>query len=247
MPSKEVAKVDEASGLPLAPLVGYRALDADPARMKEVIAENIAGGISEFDLDRVKVPSGGGITWEVPTLDGLTTTPDLGGIIIWYRDVRSYWKQSFDEGGGQPPDCSSADAHTGIGDPGGACATCPMSQFGSANKGRGQACTQSRQLFILRQGSVIPILLSAPPTSLKNIRNYMMRLSGNLVHYYGVVTNLTLVKDKNNEGIEYGKIVPHAVSMLPEDQLEVIKDLRRSMMGGLQTLDVEPTQAAGAK
>src|SRR6267142_5673038 len=38
--------------------------------------------------------------------------------------------------------CQSLDARVGVGEPGGNCATCPMSRFGSAKKGKGQACTE---------------------------------------------------------------------------------------------------------
>ena len=238
MPS-ELATIDQDSGLPLVALSGYRALDAEPEMIKEILKENISSGLTEFDLDRVKVPSGGGTVWEEPTLEGIRNTESITGIIIWYRDSRAYWKVGFDDsGGGSPPDCSSVNSDVGIGDPGGRCSSCPLSQFGTAEHGKGQACKQVRQIFMLRPASIIPMVITAPPTSLKGIRNYMMRLSGRMVPYYGVTTRLMLEKDKNQDGITYGKIIPEAVERLDEDQFKKIQGIRSSMIGALENINI---------
>lgn len=232
--TKEIAKIDEDSKLPIVKLSGYRALDADPERVTQILKENLAGGITEFDLERVKVPSGGGTAWEVPTLEGPKNVDEITGVMIWYRDARTYWNKPFDEGGSAPPDCSSSDTVTGIGTPGGACQTCPLSQFGSADKGQGQACRQIRQLFILMPDSIFPMVITAPPTSLRAMKNYSMKLSGALVNYFDVTTTLTLEKDKSADGIVYAKIVPKAVSRLTAEQSEAITLFREPLIDTLK-------------
>jgi hypothetical protein len=239
--NKAVAKIDPDSQLPLVQLTGYRALDADPEMIKEVLRENMDSGVTEFDLDRVSVPSGGGTAWEVPTLSGPKNMDAIEGVMVWYRDARAYWEQSYDlSGGGSPPDCSSTDLVVGTGKPGGDCNKCPLAQFGSAEKGKGQACKQMRQIYMLREDSVLPTVITAPPTSLRAMRNFNMKLSGSLVPYYGVTVQLKLEKDKNENGIEYAKIQPKAISRLNEEQFEQVKGIRQALIGTLDGVDLSP-------
>ena len=68
------------------------ALQADLAAVKQVLAENLgAGGMSEFDLQRIKIPAGGGIAFEVTDLDGEKSVPKIKAVILLHRDVRGYW------------------------------------------------------------------------------------------------------------------------------------------------------------
>ena len=112
---------------------------AEGGDLQEIIADNLGGEqITPFDLDRVTVPAGGALSWEVPTLDGEESVKEIEGIVIYWRTARAYWEQGLDEsGGGSPPDCSSDDGQIGIGTiaatvQGGQCSACPMNQFGSA-------------------------------------------------------------------------------------------------------------------
>ena len=70
----------------------------------------------------------------IATLEGEESAKTVEGIIVGWRPARIYWKKGLNEGGGKlPPDCTSIDGFIGIGDPGGACATCPFSKFGSSS------------------------------------------------------------------------------------------------------------------
>lgn len=236
---KDITTIDPDSNLPIVKLTGYRALDADPKKLKAVFAENMAGGMSESDFDRVIVPSGGGITWEVPSLkDGVKTTDELIGVMVYYRDTRAYWQNSFDKsGGGSPPDCSSIDLVLGIGKPGGQCHVCPLAQFGSAEKGRGQACKQMRQIYFLMPNSLWPVVVTAPPTSVNIMRNFNMRLSGALIPYHSITMSLSLEKDKNADGITYGKIVPKAVGRIHQDNIGTVEGIREMLKQALKRTD----------
>src|SRR5438105_3518535 len=83
------------------------ALASDPRAMLAVITENLGGDkITERDLDRIKMPSGGGLAWEVP---GLGDQPDsektIEGVIVYHKTTRAYWPGDY-EGGNEPPQCS---------------------------------------------------------------------------------------------------------------------------------------------
>jgi hypothetical protein len=202
---------------------GYLALNYDLVELKSFIEDNLAGqDVSEFDLQRLNVPSGKAQTyrWEVPTLEGSEAVSEISGIIVFQKQTRAFWPQSIDDGGGNvPPSCSSPDAKFGFGkqwatredpDPDGeprrvACAQCPNAQFGS-DGGRGQACKQTSQLFLLMETGVLPAVVQVPPTSLGAIKKYMLALANAGVRYDQVVTTLGLEKRANAGGTEYAQI-----------------------------------------
>lgn len=211
-----------------------------PALVKEhrdaimlAVRENLGGAeIRPMDLDRVSVPAGGGLYWMVKSLDHPDGAPvkELTGIIVFQRRGRSYWKQGLGEGGGgTPPDCSSEDAIYGVGDPGGACEACHLAQFGSSAKGKGQACSEKRMLFLLRPGAALPTVVMIPPSSLKNLKPFMLRLASEGVPYFAVEVAIGLEKAKNQDGIEYGAVTFNMRSKISGDQLQQIIGLAADM------------------
>lgn len=192
----------------------FRALQVPAKQLVQTLQNNLGGaGLKAFDLDRVKVPSGGGIAWEVPGLKGPQITQTLEGIILHSKDNRSYWAKKYggDGGGNQPPDCSSTDMTHGIGQPGGDCLRCAFAQFGSAidqqgKPAKGQACKHVRLMLFLRADDMIPLLISVPPSSVKLAQKYFLRLAGANLPYQTVTTQLRLVKTRNAGGTEYAQI-----------------------------------------
>lgn len=212
--TKELAKRQE---------VEFPALAADPKELAEALQENLGGGsISPFDLDRIGIPAGGGLAWNVPTLDGgEDAEKELLGIVVHVQNARAFWRNPFGSGeGAVPPDCTSDDAVTGVGDPGGACAQCPYAAFGSDSRQRGQACKLVQRLFLLRPGASLPVVVNLPPGSLKNARKYLLRLVSNGKRASSVLTRLTLEKDKNADGIVYSKAVFAMAGELAPPQAE---------------------------
>jgi len=210
--------------------IAVRALTSESnlEMVQAAISENVgAGGITEFDFDRIKIPTGGGVTFNVTTLEGEAAEKSIVGVIVLARDSRAYWKVPLEQSGGStPPDCHSNDGFTGIGSPGGDCAKCPFAQFGSDTKvvngvtmqGRGQACKAIRQLFILRSDSLLPVVLALPPTSLKAAKQYMLRLAGQGVPYWAAVTRIGLEHAQNAGGIKYSRATFAFAGMLNEEQ-----------------------------
>ena len=220
--------------------------------LAEVIRENIGDGgrMTPFDLDRVKVPTGGGKIWSIPTLDGEDDQRELTGVIVAWRDARAFWETPFaSSGGGTPPDCSSQDSIIGFGmygvgselHPDGKCASCPMAQWGSKvnEKGeetRGQACKQMRVLFLLQPDALLPLALFAPPTSVAALRKYFMRLSTQGVPYYGVVTGLQLGEASSGDGITYSQVVPRMVNRLTDEDKLAVRSYANSLSSALDAV-----------
>lgn len=237
----------------------YAIMQADPAELQEALEVNSGGQrISPFDLDVVKLPSQGMTIWSIPDLiEGEINTKTIEGIVILQRGIRSYWAMGLDEkdsGGSSPPDCSSQDGVTGFGLPTGhpdlepqqydadgqprpmeayrgqfECAACPLAAFGSAKKGNGQACKQNKLLFVLTPESSLPIVIKVPPSSLKPVQSFMLRLSGKGIPMYGVVIGLSLKKVQNSTGIDYSEIVPALVKQLSPDETARMKAVHHSL------------------
>lgn len=211
----------------------YRALSVPVQQLTSFLQENVgAQGLRPQDLDKVKVPSGGGSTWEVPTLKGPQPYQVLEGIVLHFKDVRAYWKEK--DGGNKPPDCSSPDSRHGVGDPGGDCLKCPFAQFGSATDDRGnavggQACKQMRLFLFLREDSMIPLLVALPPTSLQNAKKYFLRLVDNGYPYYGVTTQLRLEPAKNPQGKPYSKATMAMGRKLEPEEFQKVQAIGQVM------------------
>ncbi len=217
----------------LVPLEEYAVMQMDPADLEEILSENLGSDdLTEFDLDRVKIPSGGATQWRVPTLEGEVETKTLDGVIIYWKNARAYWSTKFGEGD-NVPDCTSTNGEYGVGDPGGDCKYCPLAQFGSA-PGGGQECTQMRMLFIVRPDSLMPVVVVLPPTSIKPARQYFLRLAGAQKPYWAVVTRLTLERTKNKDGIEFSVAHPQLLKSLDGETAEHFRRLAQSMRPAFQ-------------
>jgi hypothetical protein len=219
VPSTDVVKFGDAFAL----------ATVDVPAVAEAVRVNLAGAdVSAALLDRIKVPSGGGLAWEVPTLDGVDPRKTIQCVILRHQNVRAYWRESLDDtGGGQPPDCHSPDNRLGYGDPGDSlrsegkgCADCPYSQFGSADggDGRGQACKQMDQLFVVLADETLPMALSLPPTSLKSAQQFQFRLGGKGKMLHHVITEIGLEKVQGNGVPDYARATFRVAGVLSPEE-----------------------------
>lgn len=231
---KETAKASTAIAKPQAAAVSVRgelisvddwALVSSPEAL-EATTYNLQGEtLSEFDLDRVRVPAGGGTFFAVPVLGKSEPQPaeSIRGIILSVSSRRAYWEDANPSGA--PPDCSSVDGVQGIGTPGGSCAGCPFNEFGSAIKqdgsqGNGKRCRESRVILMLREEDRLPIAVIAPAGSLKNVKKYLMQLP---VFMYAAVTELKLEKEKSTDGIAYSKIALRYIGHIDPETAKSVK------------------------
>lgn len=195
------------------------AIDAD---VMDAIQEELQG-LGQIPFDTVKVPSGGGIMFELPGDDpeNPDMTKELVGVILHHHPVNSYWADSY-TGGNTPPDCASFDGVTGVMFETGevtSCATCPRNQFGSGKDGVGKACKNAHRLYILREGEMLPTIFNIPPTGIKAFKEYIAKrivLKGKRAHK--VVTKITLKKAQNAGGIAYSAPVFGKVGDLAPEQ-----------------------------
>jgi len=186
--------------------------------------------INAGDLVKVKVPSGGGTLWEIPTINGAEGAKELTGVIIHMRRNRAYWP-GREPVGGEAPQCRSDDMKVGIGDPGGACDVCPLNQFESATSddgspGRGKACKETVQVFLLREGDKLPTVVRFPPGSLGDFKKWRLQLD---VPYFYCVTSLSLHSDKNESGTKYSKIQAELKEVLDGEAREGIVSYVKTM------------------
>jgi hypothetical protein len=209
----EVALV-KASDFPfLANIVSNPDVD-----LPTILEENLGGeDFSPFDLERIVLPGSGGTIWEVSTIDGPKNVDKIRGIVLSVQRARAYWESEMD-GEGTPPDCSSNDGVHGFGNPGGECITCPLNQFGSG-KNNGKACKEIKNIFLLTENSMLPVILQVPPTSLKIWKKYAVQLMGhNFRSIHGVVTEFTLEKCKAKSGFTHSRLVLKCKEDLTDEQ-----------------------------
>lgn len=221
MASKELARIEPG---------GYLALNQDPAEVLAIIDENIGGQeVGEFDLPRIKVPSGGARTWEIPALGGgVDSEQVLEGIVVHFKLTRAYWPPEQENG--TPPACRSDNGIIGIGDPGGQCKTCPLAQFGSAVDEKtgaqrpGQACNAKEIWFMLRPGSFLPVVVALPATSLKAAKQYRIGALGSSgMRMAQVVTAIELEPARNADG-DYAVAKPKVAGLLTPDEAKAAMD-----------------------
>lgn len=212
-------------------------LDADSD-----VAETFAANLGEdspgiFDLDRIKVPAGGGTAWEVPTLDGIDHRRSLTGVILAVIARRAFWSSSLDESdsSGDPPDCASDDGKIGRGLYGvgsklhedGKCGTCPMNAFQPVRGRRTKPCKEQRLMLFLMEGTMLPVVMQFAPTSMQEMKTYLTRLAQSNVPYYRAVTNLSLRKVDGSP--PFSVVVPTIGGQLDRDSAAQLRSMGESV------------------
>lgn len=210
------------------------------ANMGEAFVEEMAG--LDLSFDRVKIPSGGGLAFEVPGDD--PESPDLVkelvGIIVDHHPINVYYANPY-TGGNTPPDCSSEDGKVGTGTPGGDCATCPLNQWGSdPDGGRGKACQNRRRIYLLREGETLPVLLTLPTTSLKAFSDYIAkRVLAKGKRSYEVITKITLRRATSASGIAYSQAQFAVAGYLDAEKAKQAQEMSESIKAYTRALKVQ--------
>lgn len=226
----------------------YAMMVQDRAMLQELIQANLGNQrLDIFNLQFIRVPSGAGVPpsgpvlWTIQSIEGTEMKEEFEGIIVSWFQPRSYWATQFEQRqGASPPDCKSNDGLVGVGNPGGDCMTCKFAQFKSAAKGDGQACRQSRFLFVMMPGSYVPCVVRAPVTSIKAIQQYFTQSIGLGMTYFHCVTKFRLERDKNAGGTVYAKIAPTMARKLNEDEIIKTAHYMRMFQPLLQTVEQDP-------
>ncbi len=212
--------------------------------MSATMAEELNG--LEGGFDRVKIPSGGSTMFELPadTDDEPETVKEFSAVILYHHPLLQYYREKY-TGGSNPPDCGSFDGVTGEGDPGGACAKCPLAQFGSGEN-NGKACKSRRRVFLLREGEIFPLILSLPTGSLKEFTRYIKRLLSKGKKSNMVVTRFTLKKAINASGIAYSQAQFTVDRPLTGEEQALISGLTEQVRGYSLHMGFEADESAEA-
>ena len=201
----------------------------------EAIKVNLGeGGMEATGLPKISIPAGGGQSFDVPTLEGTEPKKTVEGVIVNFNDFRTYWEEGFD-GSGTPPDCYSTDSRVGVGTPGGECSSCPLSQWGSASDGKGQACNLKRKLMIVPEDRNLPIVLDVPPSSLKPIKDYFLNLASFGKKFYHIISRFSLEVDKSKGGIKFSKLKIEMTRPLDETEQAMIDKYVMSIEASMST------------
>ena len=225
MENKKNKQVATVGGKDIAEVKsGYAAASAN---MAAIFAEEMDGLTPQFD--RIKIPSGGGLAYEVPgaDADNPDSVKEFRAVILYHHPINTYYKEKY-TGGNTPPDCGSFDGHYGIDSATGEvkeCKSCPFSKFGSGENEIGKACKQKRRVYLLRESEVLPIILTLPTGSLSDFSKYVMRLLSKGKKTNSVVTKFTLKKEQNTGGITYSVAVCAVDRDLTAQELPVIEGM----------------------
>ena len=208
----------------------------------EVFHHNLRGQkLTELNLPRTKVPPQGMTIWSLPGAEGDIHIEEITGILVEYTTPRAYWDKPLEPGNVTPPNCSSPDGIRGTGDPGGPCHLCPFSKYGSNPRegSNGQACSEKRMLLLLRPDSILPLVVQAPSTSIRNVFDYTMNLANDQeLPFHHVYTQLTLEK-VGGGGLEYSKVNLKSLGPVAEEYIPRIETYQASFIKMLGTQQIE--------
>lgn len=199
------------------------------------VRENLAAtgeALSASDLIRVPTPAGGGTTWVIPGPGGDESAKTITGVLVFYQKCGILWPSNDPAPGAMPvlrtwdceiaeqvgpvPDdmrqvleeCRLDERHFDL-------SSCGYNQWGSGKGGVGKRFREQRLLFVLREGGLLPLLITVQPGSLRGIVRFVKALGLQAqVPYYRAVVNLSLEKAMNKGGQPYSRIVPKLVGTL---------------------------------
>lgn len=182
---------------------------------------------------RAKIPSGGGRAFDLLTGDEEydTSVPTFRGVIATYHNCNALFREGEDGTmTTEPPLCQSDNGYDGIQAATGEmidCAECPHNQWGTAKKGgKGKECKNMRRLYILVEGSDMPIVMTLPPTSIKEWEKYKSSVLGvQRKSPQDVVTEFSITVKQNTAGIKYSVVQFKAVGAIGTETRLAVKAL----------------------
>lgn len=205
------------------------------------LQDELAG--MSITFDKIKVPSGGGLAFEVPGInpDEPDLQKEIKAVILYHHPMLSYYKEKY-TGGSEAPDCSSIDGIYGVEKETGElkpCKDCPFNQFKSGENG-GKACKTKRRIFLLRENQAFPTILSLPTASMKEFSKYIFNLVNKNKKSNQIVTRFGLKKETNKTGITYSKVTLAYDRDLTEAELANVSKMSeqvKSMAMNLQEIN----------
>ncbi len=220
----------------------------DPNRYAAVYHELFGGAVQRNALTLIQVPPGGGKNWQVPSLTGPQSSPEIVGVILNMRLSRVYYDSIFGAGEKRPPSCSSPDGFRGQGKPGGVCYSCPMNEWSSSatfvsgsKDAVAKACKERVHIYFWIPDRRLPCLVDGPTMSTKALKEYRRLLYEAGIEPYEVLTEMTLTITKNKAGIAYGEISPRIRRMLNDEEKRVTTAMAQGLERFIPTSSFQET------
>jgi len=225
------------------------AVAADSLLTPEDLAEQLDG--VNLSYPRVKIPAGGILQFELANPDDPDTPKyeaKLTGVIVDHFASNVFWKDPEAANGAQP-DCAAPDGKTGYGDPGGDCAKCPLNEFGSGEGGNGKACKNTRRIYLLRPGDLIPLVIVLPGTSLRSFEDYLAQtLLARGIHPSTVVTQIGLKKQTSRDKKDYSMATFSVAERLPDmETAKAVLAHAKSIKAQIRATEQQPRVQAPSK
>lgn len=191
-------------------------------------AQDVVGGRPTL---KAKVGAGGVKVFTITNGSRDIAMEKFQGVIIAHHKSNALFL-SEEENMNTPPICSSVDGITGVVHETGECRdceSCPHNVFGTS--GKGKACKNMHRLYILVEGSPIPVTLSLPPTSLELWRNYaLMDVAAAGLDMAEVVTEFSLINEVNSVGQKYSIVNFKLIGKVNEE----VKEFCLNMGGAIE-------------
>lgn len=162
--------------------------------------------------------------------DSDESVDEFTGIIVYTKETNVYYKGRYKQGQTEQPDCFSPDGKVPATNPPQAptCKVCPHNVYGSAKDGDGKACKNTRPVYFLVNGGIIPKVLRVPPTSLGAIKQYMLNVAADYGSYMAVRTKA--IAYKKNEEQTYFNIKFETVGKVSEQEKVDVKCVRETWL-----------------
>ena len=128
----------------------------------------------------------------------------IRGVIVGWITTRAYYQQEYGKGDTTAPDCYAPNGTFGVGTPGGECAKCPLGQWDGENRPK---CGTSNLILLLRENSIVPVVVQVSRGSLAAFRKYRMGMIDFGGFMYRNVTEVRLEKARARGGTEFAQMV----------------------------------------
>ncbi len=222
----EIYDVEKANLIATQP-EAVKALDS----IFEIFKENEERDITANDFRRITTPKTA--VWEIPDSnepDGIRLEKTIEGVPIFWKMSRAYYPGKFGES--PIPACYSVDAKTGIGNPGGECASCPLAKFGDNDET--PECRLRTEVYLLTPGSILPTVLVFSPANNKAWSDFKREVfHTRYLPLHRAMVSFGLTPEKSSNKLEYMRITPRFLGAIPDDYSEQLLAFKRSLTAAL--------------
>jgi hypothetical protein len=246
---------------------GFLALQpANQDFILQLIESTIMGGLQPYQLPAIKGPSGDVQFFTVPTIEGDAPLEEFDAVIVSMKSAHTFYAKSFEEsGGGSAPDCASViqtdesglrrelgmvgadyepEADHFDNGPGGFCDECSLGQFGK--HGELPRCNGSRILYLLMEGTAMPLQFKITATGLKNIGTFFTGRAAFAEMFNSMVCRFSLEPDKSKAtGIKYHRLAePTRVRGVTPEEAQQVFEISKVIQPWLDKVQVRRAQEA---